>query len=102
MYAIGQRAREIGIRIALGARRPNIVWLIVGAGARFITIGLVSGLAMAIGVTRLVSTMLFGLTSDDVATFGQVSAVVAGVSLLACAVPAVRAPRLDGIALNAE
>jgi putative ABC transport system permease protein len=101
-YSVSQRGREIGIRLALGARRSNIVRLVVGEGARFIIIGLVSGLAMAGGVTRLVSTLLFGLTSSDVATFGQVSATVAVVSLLACAVPTVRALRLDGIALNAE
>jgi ABC-type antimicrobial peptide transport system permease subunit len=102
VYSVSQRAREIGIRIALGARPSNIMRLVMGEGARFIIIGLVSGLAMAMGLMRLVSTMLFGLSPGDVATFGQVSAVVAIVSLLACAVPTVRALRLAGVALNTE
>jgi predicted permease len=102
MYSISQRAREIGIRMALGAGRWNITRLVIGQGARFIIIGLVLGITMAIALVRIVSTMLFGLTSGDAATFGQVSAVVAIASLLACAVPTVRALRLGGMALNAE
>ena len=95
MYAVSQRAREIGIRIALGARGSNIVRLVMGEGARYIVIGLASGVAMASVLMRLVSTMLFGLAAGDPVTFGQVAAVVAIASLLACAVPTIRALRTD-------
>jgi len=101
-YGVSQRAREIGIRVALGARRSNIARLVIGEGLRFVAIGLVSGLLIAIGLMRLVSTLLFGLTSTDPITFGQVSAAVVLASLLACAVPALHALRLKGPALNTE
>jgi hypothetical protein len=62
----------------------------MGHGIRFILVGLVAGIAMAFGVTRLLSTMLFGLASTDAATFGQVALIVAAVSVLASAVPTAR------------
>jgi putative ABC transport system permease protein len=93
-YSISQRAREIGIRVALGASRSSIVRLVMGHGIRFILIGVVAGLAMAVGVTHLLSTMLFGLAATDAVTFGQVAVAVAAVSLLACAVPTARVGRL--------
>ena len=97
-FSVSQRAREIGIRIALGAGRRNIAGLIVGQGISFILFGLMSGIGMAAGVTRLLSTMLFGLTATDAATFGEVVAVVATVAVLACAVPtARRALKIDPI-----
>jgi putative ABC transport system permease protein len=89
-YSISQRAREIDIRVALGARRANIIGLFVGEGARFIGVGLAAGLVLAIGVVRLVSTMLFGIAVGNVATFAQVSAVVASASVLASALATVR------------
>jgi putative ABC transport system permease protein len=89
-YSISQRAREIDIRVALGARRANITRLFVGEGARFVSAGLVVGLALAIGAARFVSTMLFGIDISDVATFVQVSAVVASASVLASALATVR------------
>ena len=102
MYSVSQRAREIGIRVALGASRSNIVRLVMGHGIRFILIGLAVGIAMAAGVTRLLSTMLFGLAATDAVTFGQVAVVVAVVSVLACAVPAARAGRLVVSVLKAD
>jgi putative ABC transport system permease protein len=96
LYSIAQRAREIGIRIALGAGRADITRLVAGEGARFVVIGLVFGVAAAMGLTRLVSAMLFGLTPGDAATFAQVSSVVALASLVACAVPTFRALRPAG------
>jgi putative ABC transport system permease protein len=102
VYSVSQRAREIGIRIALGARRSNIVRLVIGHGIRFILIGLASGIAMAVGVTRLLSTMLFGSAATDAVTFGQVAAVVAAVSVIACAVPTARVGRLVVGVLKAE
>ena len=101
MYSVSQRAREIAIRVALGARRSNIVRLVVGDGAQSIVVGIVVGLAMAMVLLQFVSTMLFGITSSDVATFGQVSGVVAAAGLLACALPAVRALRSGGSGLSA-
>jgi hypothetical protein len=89
-YSVSQRAREIGIRIALGASRSNIARLVMGHGIRFIVLGLVVGLAIAVGATQLLSAMLFGLTATDARTFAQVAMLVAAVSLLACAVPAAR------------
>jgi putative ABC transport system permease protein len=101
-YSVSQRAREIGIRIALGANRANIVRLVMAHGLRFVVVGLLVGVAMAVGATRLMSTMLFGLGATDAVTFGQVAVVVAAVSLLACAVPTVRAGRLVVSVLKAE
>ncbi len=102
MYSVSQRAREVGIRVALGASRSNIVRLVMGHGIRFILIGLVLGIAMAVGVTRLLSTMLFGLAAADAVTFGQVAAVVAVVSVLASAGPTWRVGRLAISVLRAE
>jgi putative ABC transport system permease protein len=101
-HSISQRAREIGIRVALGASRANIVRLVMGHGIRFIVAGLAAGVAMALGSTRLLSSMLFGVAATDAVTFGQVAAVVAAVSLLACAVPAARAGRVVGSALKMD
>ena len=101
-YSVSQRSREIAIRIALGARGSSIMRLVLGEGARFIAAGLVAGVAAAAGAMRLVSTLLFGVTAGDVATFGEVAAAIAIVSLLACAVPTMRAVRQEHNALHAD
>ncbi len=101
-YSVSQRAREIGIHVALGATRSNVVRLVMGDGIGFVLIGLVLGIGMALGVTRLLSTMLFGLAATDVVTFGQVAVVVAAVSVLACAAPTFRVERMVVSALKAE
>ena len=101
-YSVSQRAREIGIHIALGATRSNVVRLVMGHGIRFVLIGLVLGIAMALGVMRLLSTMLFGLAATDVVTFGQVAVVVAALSMLACAAPTARVGRMAASVLKAE
>jgi putative ABC transport system permease protein len=93
-YSVSQRAVEIAIRLALGASRADVAKLIIGHGLRFVALGLGIGVAAAIGATRLLTTMLFGIAATDAATFGQVALVVAVVSLLACAVPTARAGRL--------
>jgi putative ABC transport system permease protein len=100
MSSVSQRAREIVIRVALGASPSSIVRLVMGHGIRSILVGLAFGIAMAVGVTRLLSTMLFGVAPTDAVTFGQVAVVVAAVSVLACAVPATRAGRLVVSALK--
>jgi predicted permease len=101
-YSVSQRAREIGIRVALGASRANIMRLVMGHGLRYVVVGLAAGIVMAVGVTRLLSTMLFGLAATDAATFGQVAAAVAVVSVVACALPTVRVARTALSVLQAE
>jgi putative ABC transport system permease protein len=101
-YSISQRAREIGIRVALGARRSSIMRLVLGEGTRFILVGLLAGVGLAAGLSRTLTTLLFGLDATDPATFAQVAAVVALASLVACAAPALRALKPDGPGINAE
>ena len=102
MYSVSQSVRELAIRVALGATRANIARLVIGRSIRFVLIGLLVGIAMAAGLTRLLTTMLFGLAATDVVTFGQVALVVAAVSVLACAVPTARIGRRIGSVLSAE
>jgi putative ABC transport system permease protein len=94
MYAVSRQARDIGIRLALGASPAHVVRLVLGNGLRFVLVGILGGLVIAAGVSRLLSTMLFGLTSSDVPTFAEAAVTVASVSLLACAVPTVRLGKL--------
>ena len=101
-YSVSQRSREIGIRVALGANSSTIVRLVVSQGLRFVLIGLTLGVAMALGATRLMSSMLFGLTATDVATFAQVATVVGLASLVACALPTLRLGRLEGHVTRTE
>jgi macrolide transport system ATP-binding/permease protein len=102
VYSVSQRRREIGIRIALGASRSNIVRLVMGHGVRDVLVGLLVGIAGALAVARLLSTMLFGLTPTDVTTFGQVGAVVAVMAMVACALPTLRAGRSVVSVLQSE
>ena len=99
---VGQRAREIGIRIALGAGRSDIVRLVMSHGLRLVGIGVLVGLALAAGVTRLLSTLLFGLAPTDAATFIQVVAIVGAASVVACLMPTIRAGRFVVSVLKAE
>jgi predicted permease len=101
-YSVSQRAREIAIRLALGANRADVIRLVIGHGLRFIAIGLVAGMAMTAGVTRLLSATLVGVAATDPGTFGQVAAVVAAMALVACAVPTVRLGKLVVGVLRAE
>jgi putative ABC transport system permease protein len=93
-YAVSQRTHEIAIRLALGASRSSVVRLVIGQGIRFTIAGIAVGLVAATGATRLLSTMLVGVTATDATTFGHVALVVAAVSVLACAVPTVRVTRM--------
>jgi putative ABC transport system permease protein len=101
-YSIGQRAREIAIRVALGATPSNIVRLVAGRCFLWIGLGLVLGLGVAIDVTRLLSTMLFEQAPTDAVTFGQVAILVTGVSGLACAIPTIRLLKVRGASLSTE
>jgi len=97
-YAVAQRTREIGIRVALGARRGEVVGLIMRQGAILVAAGLAIGLAGAAALTRYVSGMLFGITAMDISTYIAVAAAFALLALLACFIPALRAARLDPLA----
>jgi predicted permease len=94
-YAVTQRTREIGIRVALGAPAMNIFKLIVGHGLRLTIYGLGLGLLGAFAGTRLMAGLLYGVSALDVVTFGGVSLLLALVALLACYFPARRAMRTD-------
>ena len=94
-YSVAQRTNEIGIRMALGAQTHDVLKLIVKQGLQLVLIGLVLGLAGALALTRLLSSLLFGVKTKDPATFVAIAALLALVSLLACYVPAWRATRVD-------
>ena len=94
-YLVGQKTREIGIRIALGAQRSDVLRLVLGDGAKMVAVGLAVGLAAAFGLTRLMANMLFGVSTIDPLTFACVAAVLSSVALAACYIPARRAMRVD-------
>jgi putative ABC transport system permease protein len=96
-YAVAQRTHEIGIRLALGAQRSDVLRLVVGHGMRLVILGVVLGTAGAFAVTRLLESLLFGVSATDPATFAAVSAALSAVALLACYIPARRATRVDPI-----
>ena len=93
--AVTQRTQEIGIRLALGARTPDVLKLIIRNGLTLVSIGVAIGLAGAFALTRLMTSLLFGVTPTDAVTIGVVSAVLIGVALIACLVPALRATKVD-------
>jgi len=102
-YSVTQRTREIGVRMALGAARREVLTLFVGEGLRLTGIGLAIGLALAAGLTRIVARFLYGVTATDLATFAAVSLLLAVVAALASYVPARRATLVDPMAaLRAE
>jgi predicted permease len=94
-YVVGQRTHEIGVRVALGAQRRDVMRLVLGEGARMALIGVAVGIAAALGLTRLMANQLFGVTPQDPLTFTIVAIVLTLVALLACYLPARRAVRVD-------
>ena len=98
-YVVSQRAKEIGVRMALGATARSVLWLMLGRGLKLTALGLAAGLLGAVASTRLVSGMLFQVRPDDVATYGGVIASLGLLSLLATYVPAQRAMRMDPVRL---
>jgi ABC-type antimicrobial peptide transport system permease subunit len=96
-YSVAQRTREIGIRIALGAQRSDVTRLFLREGMSFIVVGLSIGLAGAFAVTRLLSSMLFGVTATDPFTFASAAILLALVAFAACQIPARRATHVDPI-----
>jgi putative ABC transport system permease protein len=94
-YAVAQRTREIGIRMALGAARTDVLRLIVRDGMAPAIIGVVIGALGALGVTRLMRSLLYGVSATDPLVFGVVASMLVAVALGACYVPARRAARVD-------
>ena len=102
-YAVAERTREIGIRIALGATTDNVLRTVVGQGMTLAMAGVVVGLLGAWLLTRLLASLLFGVETTDAATFVLVPVVLAVVALRSSALPAYRATRIDPVAaLRAE
>ena len=102
-YSVAQRTNEIGIRLALGAQSRDVVLMIVKQGSLLIVLGLTIGLFGAYALTRLISSLLFGVTAKDPFTFGAAAVLLALVALLACYIPAWRATKVDPLeALRCE
>ena len=89
------RRREVGIRLALGAQRRDVLRIVLGEAGRMALVGIGAGLAVSAGMTHLMNAMLFGVSPTDPATFVGVALVLASVTLLACWIPARRAMRVD-------
>jgi putative ABC transport system permease protein len=96
-YLVAQRTHEIGVRVALGAFRGDVLWLILGHGIKMTITGIAIGLAGAFGLTRLLSSLLFGVSATDPLTFGGAAILLILIGLLACYMPARRAMRVDPI-----
>jgi len=94
-HLVGQRTREIGVRMALGAQPGDVMRLVLGQGLRMAGLGVLIGIAAALALTRLMASQLFGVSSDDPVTFLAVGILLTLVALLACYVPARRAVRVD-------
>ncbi|HVT15100.1 MAG TPA: ABC transporter permease [Thermoanaerobaculia bacterium] len=102
-YLVGQRTHEIGVRIALGARRGNLLRMVFGQGLRTALLGAAIGLVAALGLTQLMSRVLYGVSATDPWTFAGVVAVLISATLAACFVPASRAMGIDPtVALRRE
>jgi len=94
-YTVSQRRREIGIRLALGAQRENVLGMVLESGARMALAGVAIGVVVALALTRLMSSLLFGVSAHDPLTYSLVALLLFVVALAACWIPARRATRVD-------
>jgi putative ABC transport system permease protein len=102
-YLVAQRTHEIGIRVALGASRADVVRLVLSETGGMVAVGVIAGLAAAAALTGVARSMIYGVTGIDPFTFGAVAAVLAMVGLISAAIPARRAAAVDPmVALRTE
>ena len=94
-YLVTQRTQEVGIRIALGAQRGDILGLVLGKGIRLTLMGIFCGVIAALALTRLMDKLLFSVSATDPVTFGAVALLLTLMALSACCLPAIRAIRID-------
>jgi putative ABC transport system permease protein len=102
-YVTSQRTHEIGIRMALGAERSDVLKLVIGHGLKLALVGVIVGIAGALALTRFLASLLYGVKPTDPLTFVAVSLILTAVAMLACYIPARRAARIDpNVALRYE
>jgi ABC-type antimicrobial peptide transport system permease subunit len=94
-FSVNQRTREFGIRMALGAQSADVLRMVMGDALKITVAGVAAGLLLAAALTRSLAALLFGVQPHDFATFVDSAALLAVVALIACAVPALRAARVD-------
>jgi putative ABC transport system permease protein len=102
-FTVTQRTRELGIRLALGAAKGSVLWMVVRQGVVLVLVGLLAGAAAALALTRFIGSWLYGVTATDPVTFLLISLVFASTAVVAAYVPARRAARVDPMtALRSE
>lgn len=99
VFTVNERAREIAVRLALGAQRAEILRMVIGHGLKLVAAGLMLGVGISYGVGRVLASLLYQTESHDVVTFGTVPMVLLLVAVIACALPAYRASRVEPMAV---